>query len=393
MKKFATRSSVCAIAAFLAMSSAALAASPGADAAQARPSAPAVTVAVAKTRSLAETVTINGTLVAREEILIGPEIEGLRIVEILVEEGDKVAAGQVLARLSRDVLDAQLAQSDAALTRADAQIAQVKSQIRQAEATIGQTGPELQRAQSLLKNGVSTQAQIDQKLAADRTAQAQLESSRQALNVSEADKASLLAQRRELQVRVSRSDVRAPVAGVVSRRTARLGAIASAAGDAMFRLISAGEIELEGEAFESRLARLAVGQVAEVSVGEARIAGKVRLVSPEIDRTTRLGRVRILLEPSSAARIGGYARGVVVTRRADGVSIPSGSILYDGAQPLVQVVKGERVETRKVKVGIAADGFSEILSGVAEGEPVVARAGSFLRDGDAVRPISIAEAR
>ncbi|MDB5507660.1 MAG: efflux transporter periplasmic adaptor subunit [Hyphomicrobiales bacterium] len=381
------------MAAFLAMGSAALAASPGADASQARPSAPAVTVAVAKTRSLAETVTINGTLVAREEILIGPEIEGLRIVEILAEEGDKVAAGQALARLSRDVLDAQLAQSDAALTRADAQIAQVKSQIRQAEATIGQTGPELQRAQSLLKNGVSTQAQIDQKLAADRTAQAQLESSRQALNVSEADKASLLAQRRELQVRIARSEVRAPVAGVVSRRTARLGAIASAAGDAMFRLISAGEVELEGEAFESRLSRLAVGQAAEVSVGEARIAGKVRLVSPEIDRTTRLGRVRILLEPSSAARIGGYARGVVVTRRADGVSIPSGSILYDGAQPLVQVVKGDRVETRKVKVGIAADGFSEILSGVAEGEPVVARAGSFLRDGDAVRPISIAEAR
>ena len=358
-----------------------------------QPLAPAVTVVVAKTRPLAETVSINGTLVAREEILVGPEIEGLRIVEILVEEGDRVAAGQVLARLSREALDAQLAQSDAALTRADAQIAQVASQIRQAEATIGQTGPELQRAQSLLKNGVSTQAQIDQKLAADRTAQAQLESSRQALNVSEADKASLLAQRRELQVRIARAEVRAPAAGVVSRRTARLGAIASAAGDAMFRLISRGEIELQGEAYESRLARLAVGQKAEVTVGDARIPGTVRLVSPEIDRATRLGRVRILLDPSSAARIGGYARGVIVTRRAEGVSVPSGSILYDGAQPFVQVVVGDRIETRKVQVGIASEGFSEITAGVAEGEPVVARAGSFLRNGDAVRPVSVAEAR
>ncbi|MDB5593467.1 MAG: efflux transporter, family, subunit [Hyphomicrobiales bacterium] len=304
-----------------------------------------------------------------------------------------MVAGQVLARLSREALDAQLAQSDAGLVRADAQIAQVKSQIRQSEASLGQTGPDLQRAQSLLKNGVSTQAQIDQKLAADRTAQAQLESARQALNVADADKAALMAQRRELQVRIARSEVRAPVAGVVSRKNARLGAIATSLGEPMFRLISGGAIELEGEAFEARLARLAPGQKADVMVGDAHISGTVRLVSPEIDRATRLGRVRILLEPSKAARVGGYGRGVVETRHVDAVAIPSSALLYDGAQALLQVVKGDRVETRKVEVGIAAKDFSEIVSGVADGESIVARAGPFLRDGDAVRPVALAEAR
>jgi HlyD family secretion protein len=355
--------------------------------------APTVSVVPAQMRSLAETVPVNGTLVARDEILVGPEIEGLRILEIFVEEGDRVVAGQVLARLSREALDAQLAQSDAGLVRADAQIAQVKSQIRQSEASLGQTGPDLQRAQSLLKNGVSTQAQIDQKLAADRTAQAQLESARQALNVADADKAALLAQRRELLVRIARSEVRAPVAGVVSRKNARLGAIATSLGEPMFRLISGGAIELEGEAFEARLARLAPGQKADVVVGDAHIPGTVRLVSPEIDRATRLGRVRILLEPSQAARVGGYGRGVVETRRVNAVAVPSSALLYDGAQALLQVVKGDRVETRKVQVGIAAKGFSEIVSGVADGESIVARAGPFLRDGDAVRPVALAEAR
>lgn len=355
--------------------------------------APTVSVVPAQTRSLVETVSVTGTLVARDEILVGPEIEGLRILEILVEEGDRVMAGQVLARLSREALDAQLAQSDAGLVRADAQIAQVRSQIRQSEANLGQTGPDLQRAQSLLKNGVSTQAQIDQKLAADRSAQAQLESARQALNVSEADKAALLAQRRELLVRIARSEVRAPVAGIVSRKNARLGAIATSLGEPMFRLISGGAIELEGEAFEARLARLAPGQKADVIVGDSHIPGTVRLVSPEIDRATRLGRLRILLEPSQAARVGGYARGVVETRRVDAVAVPSSALLYDGAQALLQVVKGDRVETRKVQVGIAAKGFSEITSGVADGESIVARAGPFLRDGDAVRPVALAEAR
>ena len=355
------------------------------------PNAPAVTVARAQMRTLVEKVAVSGSIVARDEILIGPEIEGMRIVEVLVDEGDNVAAGQVLARLSRETLDANLAQNDALLARADAQIAQARSQIAQAEANIGQTTPDLQRAQLLMRTGNSTQAQIDQKLAADSVARATLENARQSLSVSEADKTSLQAQRRELEVRIGRTQVRAPVAGVVSRKNARIGAIATGVGEAMFKLVANGAYELEGEAFEARLARLAPGQDARVSIGDVTIGGKVRLVSPEVDRTTRLGRVRILLEPSRAVRVGGFARGEIVTRRAEGVAVPTGALLYDGAQPLAQVVKDGRIESRKVTVGVAADGFTQITNGLAEGEDIVARAGPFLHSGDSVRPVAMAE--
>jgi RND family efflux transporter MFP subunit len=357
----------------------------------AAPSAPAVTVARAQTRTLVEKAAVSGSIVARDEILIGPEIEGLRIVEVLVDEGDTVAAGQVLARLSREALDANLAQNDALLVRADAQIAQAQSQIKQAEANIGQTAPDLQRAQLLMRTGNSTQAQIDQKLAADSVARATLENARQSLGVSEADKTSLQAQRRELDVRISRTQVRAPVAGVVSRKNARVGAIAAGAGEPMFKIVANGAYELEGEAFEARLARLAPGQDARVAIGDVTIGGKVRLVSPEVDRTTRLGRVRILLEPSSAVRVGGFARGEIVTRRVEGVAVPTGALLYDGAEPRAQVVKDGRIETRKVTTGVAADGFTQIVNGLAAGEDIVARAGPFLHTGDSVRPVAIAE--
>ncbi|MDB5640790.1 MAG: acrA [Hyphomicrobiales bacterium] len=361
--------------------------------AAAQPNAPAVTVARAQMRTLVETVAVSGSIVARDEILVGPEIEGLRILEILADEGDTVAAGQVLARLSRETLDAQLAQSDAALVRADAQIAQAQSQIRQAQANLGQTTPDLERAQSLIRTGASTQALVDQKMAADNAARAALDVARASLNVSNADRASLDAQRRELQVRISRTQVRAPVAGVVSRKNARVGAIAAGVGDAMFKIVANGAFELEGEAFETRLVRLAPGQTARVRVGEVVIPGKVRLVSPEVDKATRLGRVRILLEPSSAARVGGFARGEIETRRIEALALPSGALLYDGVQPMAQVVKDGRIETRKVSVGIAADGFTQIVSGVSDGEEIVARAGPFLRDGDFVRPVEVAEAK
>jgi len=185
-----------------------------------QPNAPTVTVTRAQVRTLVETVAVSGSIVAREEILIGPEIEGLRILELFADEGDSVMAGQVLARLSRETLDAQLAQSDAALVRADAQIAQAQSQIAQTQANLGQTTPDLERAQSLIRTGASTQALVDQKLAADTAARAALEVARASLNVSVADRASLEAQRRELQVRISRTEVRAPVAGIVSRKNA-----------------------------------------------------------------------------------------------------------------------------------------------------------------------------
>src|SRR3954469_11463897 len=113
---------------------------------------PPVTVIRAVEREVVERAVVTGTLIPREEVLVAPEIEGLRITEILVEEGDEVAKGQVLARLSRDMLDTNLAQNAAAIARADAAIAQAQSQIIQAEAAQVEAAQALERARALMRS-------------------------------------------------------------------------------------------------------------------------------------------------------------------------------------------------------------------------------------------------
>ncbi len=351
--------------------------------------APAVTTANATRREIVESISLSGTLVARDEVLVGPEIEGLRIIELLVEEGDKVAKGAVLARLARDQLDALLAQSDAALTRADAAIAQANSQIEQAQANQTWTTQDLERAQVLLKQGSSTQAQVEQKTNAANAARAQLQSARDAVRVSEADKANIAAQRRELMVRIGRTEVRAPADGLISRRSAKLGAMATAAGEPMFRIIADGAVELEGDVPEAKIGALSVGQPAQVTLANGAIVpGKVRLLSPEIDRTTRLGRVRLSLQPHAAARVGSFARGSIELRRAMSVMVPTSAIFYANGKPTVQLVERDQVHTRAVVLGVTSGSMIEIRDGLDENLKVVARAGAFLRDGDAVSPVA-----
>jgi hypothetical protein len=120
---------------------------------------------------------------------------------------------------------------------------------------------------------------------------------------------------------------------------------------------------------------------------EHTIAGRVRNVYPEVDRATRLGRVRISLAKDPALRVGSFARGTLEVARRTGVAVPLGAVLYGTEGASVQVVVNDRVETRRVRTGLSAGGLIEIREGVVAGEPVVARAGSFLRHGDPVRPV------
>lgn len=353
--------------------------------------APAVTVTSARMAEVIETVTVTGTLVPRGEILAGPEIEGLRIVEILVDEGDTVARGAVLARLSRETLDAQLAQSDAGLARSDASIAQARSQIAQAEANAKLAVADLERAQTLMRSGSSTQAIVDQRQAAERAASAQLQAARDALRAAEAERKSLEAQRRELQVRIARTEVRTPAAGLVARRNAKLGAVAAAVGEPLFRIIENGEIELEAEAPEARLGALKAGQKAVVALADgSKIHGDVRLVSPEVDRATRLGRVRVTLPAGAAARVGAFARAEIEVRRAVSITAPASALIYGPDGPTVLVAHGGQVHARKVSLGLVDGARAELRSGLQEGEEIVVRAGAFLRSGDAVRPVPAA---
>lgn len=348
----------------------------------------AVTAVHVRHAQFVATALVTGTLVPREEIIVGPEVEGLRVVEVLADEGDRVRKGQVLARLVSDTLEAQLAQNDAALARATAAIAQAKANITSAEARLTEARNAYTRGKPLAKTGVLSESGMDQREASAKTAEAALVSARQGLTLAEAEKSQIEAQRREIVWRRGRTDIAAPADGIVSRRNVRIGGFASGAGEPMFRIIARGEIELEGEASELQLPRIREGQSAVVSTaGADAVKGRVRLVSPEVDRNTRLGRLRIFLGDVAGLHIGAFARGRIETARSDGLAIPASAVLYGGDGPTVQVVADGVVRTRHIKLGLAQGELIEVREGLKPGEVVVARSGTFLRDGDAVRAV------
>ncbi len=353
----------------------------------AEPKPPAVTVVRAAIGSIAETAVLTGTLVAREEVLVSPQVEGLAITEILAEEGDTVQAGQVLARLSREVLDATIAQNAAQLARAEAAIAQGRNLISESQANRQQADLALNRTRELLAGGNAAREVFEQRQATAQMTGARVDSAVNALRAAEADRALAVAQRQELLVRLSRTELRSPVSGLISRRVARQGSVVMGAGDPLFRIIADGAVELEADVPENALAKLKPGQPARIdTVGGAR-AGVVRLVSPEVSRTTRLGRVRVAITEAGPLVIGSFARATVETARRDGVLAPLSAVLFQPDGPVIQVVRDGVVETRRVQVGLRAAKQAEIMDGLKAGEDVVSVSGTFIRGGDRVTPI------
>ena len=352
---------------------------------------PAVSTALARTREMVDALVVSGTLVARDEVLLAAEVEGLRIVELLADEGDSVVAGQVLARLARDTVTVQLAQNDAALARSEAGIAQARNQIVQAEATAVEARAALARTQALKLTGNATQEILDQRTSLARGAEARLAAAQDGLALAEADRAQSRAQRKELELKLARTEIRTPVAGIVSRRTARVGTNTALGGDALFRIIVNGEVELEAEVLEMHLPRLSVGAPVEVFAASGRsVTGRVRLLPAEVDRTSRIGRVRIALPRDPDLRIGAFARARVIIARRDAVAVPSSAVVFGEGGATVQTLRDNKVVVLPVTVGITAEGYSEIRSGLSDGQAVVARAAGFLRQGDTVRPVAAA---
>lgn len=361
---------------------------PSARAQTAAPRPPSVSVAAATTGAIAETVVLTGTLVPREEVLVSPLLDALAITDVLAEEGDRVAANQVLARLSHDLLDASIAQNAAQVARAEAAIAQSRSSIAENQANRVQVDLALTRTRELVSNGNASRETFEQRQASAAMVAARLDASQNALLVAEADLALARAQGRELQVRLTRTDIKAPVAGIVSRRTARLGAVVAGSGDPLFRIIQDGAIELEADVPELQLAKLRIGQTAQVETAGGLRTGTVRLVSPEVSRSTRLGRVRVAVEGNDGLVIGSFARASVETARRQGVLAPLSAILFQPGGAVVQVVRDGVVETRPVQVGLRNGNQAEISQGLTSGEAVVSVSGTFIRGGDRVTPVA-----
>ena len=171
---------------------------------RARP--PAITVIEAKRITFVDNVLVTGSLVPREEVMAGPEIDGYRITALLAEEGDRVEAGQALARLSREILEAQLAQNAASVAKSQAVIEQVRNQIAEMEATLHQSEDSFNRVKPLRELGVASQATYDERDASFRQARARLAAQKEGLKLAEADLILMRAQRQELEVKLGRTE-------------------------------------------------------------------------------------------------------------------------------------------------------------------------------------------
>jgi RND family efflux transporter MFP subunit len=178
--------------------------------------------------------------------------------------------------------------------------------------------------------------------------------------------------------------LRAPAAGLVTEVRTIVGAPASPQAGPMFRIAVNNELELDAEVPAVHMLKLNPGATVRISRDNAPdLVGRVRLVSPQIDRNTQLGRVRIAISSNPSLKVGMFARANIDAKRSCGVAVPRTAIDH----LTVQVVKGSTVETRKVRTGLVSDTSTEILEGLDVGEIVVADAGSSLHDGDQIKTV------
>jgi HlyD family secretion protein len=261
-----------------------------AEEAEAPPKGAAVTVLKASKFCFGNNVEVSGILLPREETAVRPERFGLKVAEVLVDAGETVSAGQVLARLN-------------------------------------------------LPEGGSVQVQ-------------------------------------------------APIAGTISNSTAVVGALASGKGEALFSIIARGEFDLVGMVPTRDIAKLQVNQAARIKIlGAGEVDGKVRRLAPTVEPNSQLGQVFLGITTNRKLLVNASGRATIKTGQSCGVSVPLTAILYSTAGTVVQVVKRDRVETRRVETGLMSAGQVEIREGIQEGDIVVARAGALLREGDPVRAV------
>jgi RND family efflux transporter MFP subunit len=322
---------------------------------------PAVSVVVPGRRDVAAIISGTGSLAAQRDMPVGIPGEGGQVVRVLVEPGQWVGAGQVLA-----VIDRQVQTQEAA---------QLAAQIDVARADLNLAQANLDRAQRLLPRGFVSRADID-RLTATRNANAAR------VRVAQAN---LSASR----ARLGRLDVRAPTAGLVLSRSVEAGQVVSAGSPALFRIAAGGQMELRARLPQTDLARLSTGVPATVTpVGSAQsYQGTVWQVSPIIDPTNRQGEVRILVPYNRELRPGGFASVQINAGSTSAPQLPESAVLTDDAGTFVMIVgNNNTIERRGVTVGSVADGGVVIAQGLSGNERVVESAGAFLNPGERVRP-------
>jgi HlyD family secretion protein len=356
------------------------------------PVLPAITVSTVGKRPLSDRVIASGLVAAVEEVQVAPLVEGQPLDQLLVDVGDMVTEGQVLAVLSKTTLELQKTEAVASLAAARASIAQGEAQLVEAQTARDEAQRVADRTAKLRQQGSAPQATADTATSNALSANARVMVATQGLESARAQLALAEARLENVDLMLNRTEVKAPVAGRIVARNAKIGAIATAAGLPMFVITRDAALELRADVAETDLLRLAPGQTARLrAVGMAEaLDGTVRLVEPSIDPVTRLGRARISVDATDALRTGMFVEAEILTAEREGLSVPVTAIGSSPEGATVMRVKDGVVERVAVKTGIRDGGLVEITEGLAEGDMVVTKAGAFVRPGDRINPVPVA---
>ena len=326
---------------------------------------PSLSVTVAKPESSELTMTLaaNGSVAAWQEASVGSESNGLRLAEVRVNVGDIVKKGQVLATFSPETVNADVAQSRAALA--------------EARATAADAAGNAARARTLEQTGALSQQQINQYRTTAETARAKVE----------AAEAALAAQ----QVRRGNTQVLAPDDGVISARTATVGGVVSA-GAELFKMIRQGRLEWRAEVTSAELGRIAIGTpVTVISASGAQVPGKVRAVAPTVDPQTRNALVYVDIPNvlhNTGIKAGMFARGDFLLGQSSATTVPQASIVpRDGFNYLLLLQPDNRVSQLKIDTGRRVGDRVEITTPLPADARVVVQGAGFLNDGDLVRVV------
>ncbi len=325
--------------------------------------APTVTVQIPGRQQVTRFVSATGTIAAKVDMPVGVAGEGGLVTNVLVQPGQWVRAGQVLATIDRSV---QL-QTGASLA---AQINVSRSDARLAQA-------ELDRAAALVARGFISKADLDRRTATRDAANARV-------TVAQAQLA-------EANARTGRLNIRAPAAGLVLTRNVEPGQIVSAGSGTLFRLARGGELELRAALSDADMSAVSVGVSAQVTpVGSDRsFAGRIWQVSPVIDPQTRQGIAKIALGYNEALRPGGFAAASIASGTSQVPLLPQSAVQSDAKGNYVYVINtNNEVVRQAIKVGQVSDAGVAISEGLAGTERVVVSAGAFLNPGQKVAPVT-----
>ncbi len=324
----------------------------------------AVSVAYARLADFTPQVSLSGEVRPRNDLYVFAPAAGVRILELLVDAGDRVEAGQPLARLDTALANAQLGAAQAAV--AEAQAAQLRA------------ANEYARAQSIAESGALSREAIEQRGAAAAAAEARLTAAQ--------------AQLAEVQARLQGGYVRAPQAGVVIERTAQLGAPAE--GQALFRIAGGGALEAAVQVAEADILILPLGAQATFQlVDGSTVQGELMRMPAAIDSRTRTGEAVFSLPRDPRVRAGMFVRGEARLAARQALAAPAEAVLFDVGAPYVYVIDANDIARRTpVAIGARSGDLIEIRGGIDAGARIAATGGAFLQDGDSVAPIDPSQA-